>query len=968
MPNRATFVLLGALVCGLARPGLAIEPGATVESALRTIGVRRGICAVLDDRGCRLARALASSSELIVYVQLSRGEDVAAARRAADRAGLYGTRIFVDQGTGQRIGLADDLADAVIVPAGPSAVSRAEILRVLRPEGRAILGGELVVKPFPEGTDDWTHHYHRPDNNAQSQDRLARAPYLTQFVAEPRYAPAPQAAVASAGRLFMAFGHIAWHQREESVLNTLVAVNGFNGTLLWKRPLVTGIMVDRSTMIATPQTLYLADDRSCKLLDAASGQLRDEIVAPRDLTGGTFWKWMALEQGVLYALVGAAEPKDPNALWKSVRHGWPWDGISKGYNDPTYAWGFAHTLLAIDPATKKVLWSHREDAPIDSRALCLRGGRLYYCNFGRYVACLDAATGSALWRRTAEKDADVFESLGPYRPGHGYIGGWKSTVYLRCTDKALYFVGPQVERLTALSAEDGHVLFTHYAKDLQIILRQDGLYTIGAQNRTDDTRKLDPLTGKTLVQYHTWRRACTRATGTCDSILFRGHEGSGRLDLSAGQTAWISATRPSCHVGVIVAAGHLYWLPWACDCNLQLFGVLACGPAGDFPFAEAADPKERLQVEGSGLGVQGSGGVVQGSGARVEPRSPTSEAQALSPDWRTYRHDSARTGRTSAAIPGQPRLIWQLPAQPDAEPSAPVCAGGLVFIGRSNGSVQALEAANGQIRWRAYTGGGVRYPPTIAGDLALAGSDDGWAYAFRAATGAPVWRFRAAPIERKIRMYDKLVSTWPVAGGVLEEAGRAYFAAGINDFDGTHLYCLEADSGKIVWQNHTAGHLDRFSRRGVACQGDLLLHDGKLYLAGGNSVSPGVFDAANGECLNSPPGGMGTSAPRGRELHLVGNQVRVSGQPLYSLAVYPVYDPSTAWARAVIAAANGKLELTAGRDGKGPWSLVARTPDESRELWSYPLPAAPVRYALAVDSDGRIVVALADGRLLCLGR
>ena len=33
-----------------------------------------------------------------------------------------------------------------------------------------------------------------------------------------------------------------------------------------------GIMVDRSTMIATPETLYLADDKSCKLLDAATGE------------------------------------------------------------------------------------------------------------------------------------------------------------------------------------------------------------------------------------------------------------------------------------------------------------------------------------------------------------------------------------------------------------------------------------------------------------------------------------------------------------------------------------------------------------------------------------------------------------------------------------------------------------------------------------------------------------------------
>ena len=107
------------------------------------------------------------------------------------------------------------MADAVVVLDGKPGVPKAEILRVLRPEGKALVGGEVWTKPFPEGVDDWSHHYHGPDNNPQSRDQLARAPYLTQFIAEPRYAPAPQAAVASAGRLFMAFGHVAWHEREE---------------------------------------------------------------------------------------------------------------------------------------------------------------------------------------------------------------------------------------------------------------------------------------------------------------------------------------------------------------------------------------------------------------------------------------------------------------------------------------------------------------------------------------------------------------------------------------------------------------------------------------------------------------------------------------------------------------------------------------------------------------------------------
>ena len=86
-------------------------------------------------------------------------------------------------------------------------------------------------------------------------DEVVVAPYLTQFLAEPRYGPLPQVAVAAAGRVFKAFGHVAFKVREEPLLNKLVAFNGYNGTILWQRDLREGVMIHRNTMIATPTTL-----------------------------------------------------------------------------------------------------------------------------------------------------------------------------------------------------------------------------------------------------------------------------------------------------------------------------------------------------------------------------------------------------------------------------------------------------------------------------------------------------------------------------------------------------------------------------------------------------------------------------------------------------------------------------------------------------------------------------------------
>jgi len=461
--------------------GLGLVSRASMQNAdsiIDRISVSRGICVVLGDAKCELAIKLVRQRELLIYVQLPGAEDVETARRAVDAAGFYGTRIFVEKGSLQKIHLADNLADVLIAVGETAGISEAEVLRVLRPKAKAILGRKELVKPIPEGVDDWSHPYHGPDNNPQSKDQIARAPYLTQFLAEPRYAPFPQATVASAGRVFKAFGHIAFKEREEPFLNTLVAFNGYNGTILWKRDLVPGIMVHRNTMIATPEALYIGDDTSCKLINAVTGELEDEIAPSVKVAGGTFWKWMALEDGVLYALIGQQEPLDLVERQRLSIHGGDPAWISQGFNQPENPWGYGRNMLAIDPKTKKVLWSYREDEPIDSRAVCMKNGRIYLFRFGSFLTCLDAKTGSVLWRKSPADAPELFESLGTYLNRQGPFTNWRTTAYLKCSDRALYFAGQQVGKLLAVSAEDGSVLWEDPYDNFQLVLQEDGLYGI----------------------------------------------------------------------------------------------------------------------------------------------------------------------------------------------------------------------------------------------------------------------------------------------------------------------------------------------------------------------------------------------------------------------------------------------------------------------------------------------------------
>jgi outer membrane protein assembly factor BamB len=327
-------------------------------------------------------------------------------------------------------------------------------------------------------------------------------------------------------------------------------------------------------------------------------------------------------------------------------------------------------------------------------------------------------------------------------------------------------------------------------------------------------------------------------------------------------------------------------------------------------------------------------------------------------------------------------------------------------------------------------------PPTIWKGRALVGSGDGWVYCFEAKTGRLLWRFRAAPAERLIPVYGQLLSTWPAASGVLVDdgtalstvEGTAYVAAGIVNYDGTYVYALDAATGKIKWQNNTSGHLDRQARTGVSVQGHQLLYGGKLYLASGTSISPAVYDARDGKCLNDPAplASCESSSPRGWELSLLADQVVACGKPFYAHREYEVYD-DTVFNKVFLTSVgdrdivwtssqySGKIMCFAHIDraslpallalaiGRGTpaerrglkdqplwrydckdsvaWAvcsnavlvaaksqIVALNIEDGSVLWSQPVPAAPVPWGLAVDRDGRVIVCLEDGKILCFGQ
>jgi outer membrane protein assembly factor BamB len=150
--------------------------------------------------------------------------------------------------------------------------------------------------------------------------------------------------------------------------------------------------------------------------------------------------------------------------------------------------------------------------------------------------------------------------------------------------------------------------------------------------------------------------------------------------------------------------------------------------------------------------------------------------------------------------------------------------------------VTALDETTGAPLWRFTAGGRVDTPPTHHKQTILFGARDGWVYCLRAEDGSLVWRFRAAPEDRRTMVDEQPESVWPVHGNVLVMNSVAYFAAGRSAFldGGIWLYGIDAITGRKLYENrvfipHDSAPTQTFTMAGA--RPDIFVSDGEyIYL------------------------------------------------------------------------------------------------------------------------------------------
>lgn len=222
-------------------------------------------------------------------------------------------------------------------------------------------------------------------------------------------------------------------------------------------------------------------------------------------------------------------------------------------------------------------------------------------------------------------------------------------------------------------------------------------------------------------------------------------------------------------------------------------------------------------------------------------------------DWTTFRGDAQRSGVSAESLKLPLTPVWnyqpaQTPVPAWPEPALTnyaiqygplrqtltfdhafhvVADADAVYFGSSSeDALYCLEAATGVVRWRFVTEGPVRLAPVLHRGSLLAGSDDGYLYALDARTGKLRWKYRAGDRDQRLPGNGRMISLWPVRGGLVADAGLVYFTAGLFPEHGVYLCALKVANGRQVFRRP----LD------FTAQGTMLASADQLFVATGRTA------------------------------------------------------------------------------------------------------------------------------------
>ena len=720
------------------------------------------------------------------------------ARAFARSAGLYGP-VSVEHLAGDRLPYADNLVN-LVVSDDLGKVPMTEVMRVLCPNGVALVGGKQAVKPRPATIDEWTHFLHDAGNNAVAHDSRVGPPRRLQWLAGPLWLRSHEtpsgveAMVVGGGRIFYLLdeGLIGITDQRLPERWALLCRDAFNGKLLWRRPVEpwgwpewapeklagkdwTTVRAMRTAVPNENQRRVVVEgDRlfatlgyqaPLSILDAATGKVLATVseTAPA--------RQIAVSDGVAVVYSSKAAQSDAEKR--------------RGKAGP--AAKPAGRLTAVNGENGKVLWQ-KSVTGLSGVSLAIDGGRVIF-QAGKSLECLDLKTGRGLWN--VEPNSGAARTLVACEGC--VIGRAAKGLEVRDATTGKLVWHKQGIPEGSVWGEDLFVIEGVIWPSMRAVRepgatgRADDVQAIGYDLKTGEPTK--PIFAQDLLSPEHHHR-CYRNKAT-DRYLIASMEGAEFLDLKGTNHVQNNFVRGACKMGMVPCNGMLYVPPDQCFCQPggKLLGLTALSAADADEAAPLPDPQRLLKGPAFG-------------------KVPADNAGSSPDDWPTFRHDAARHGSTAASVAPALGETWRVKLGPGL--TAPVVAAGRVYAAAGDThTVHALDLATGKPAWSFTAGGRIDSAPTVHRGAVLFGCADGYVYCLRADDGALAWRFLAAPADKRIASFDQVESVWPVHGSVLVRDGVAYVAAGRSTYldGGIRLWGLDPATGKILHRTTLSGPL-----------------------------------------------------------------------------------------------------------------------------------------------------------------
>lgn len=730
-----------------------------------------------------LPAELAATGRYIVN-QLADADRAGALRQGTRTANVSGRVVVEAMNAAALRALPDQFIDVLLDERG--AIGAEDVTRIMNVGGRVLTkkGGTWQLGKYTPaaGLDDWSHKWHSPTGNVLSRDEKAGPPVTVQWVAGPALADG------------------AMSGKHPVIADGLHAVVDNVDGAVPVRSAGSGLARARISANLTPTAEIVLSDGQifCRPQPASVSRrsLREagELLAFNAHTGEVATKFADAPTGAPTNLKDA--PSFPVTLVMA-------DHIVSCAR---------HELAALDRKTGKALWKKSlEDgqwySPIVAENLVVvcelpldkpaRRGRIDLAGSVRRIVAFDLTTGAEKWsfddplKHKGRELPNPAAALMPISYGEGNILLQSSFYQCRAPDAMIAVLDAQTgkERWRYAMPEGVDVKNKWSATDSasRIIIRDGKLIYVGGHSQgtvvifdADSGRILgEPKRPKGRIAFN----------GECSGSL-----ASTKWLVMSSVVWWdkeinatiIPAARSACGTGTFPAQGMAFVNPTGCDCTSYTRGYLGLNTT---PLKNAVDDAKRLT------------------------RGAAAPAAREMKGWTSFLGSPQRLGYIAAALPEQLAVKHTVALAPviagpllddmmrdeywGGAVTGATMAEGKAFVGLPDAhAIAAVDLATGKVAWQTVIGGPMDGPPTLYAGLAIVGSQDGSIYALNASTGEIVWRFNAAPHERRAMLQGRLASAFPVPASVLVLNDTVLATAGYHTYlGGIHSWALDPRTG-----------------------------------------------------------------------------------------------------------------------------------------------------------------------------